>query len=260
MEIKYVFILLLLAVLLYTWYAIFFKKKKYVRQKFPVKWRQILKRKVRFYRNLPDDEKDRFEQSMLQFLEDVTITGVELVVSDKDRVLVAASAVIPLFGFPNWRYRNLNEVLLYEGRFSDTYQTKNGKRNILGMVGTGAMNKMMILSKPALHQGFKNKRSKSNVGIHEFVHLLDMADGTTDGIPEMLMRRQFVIPWLHEMHKEIKQIKRRKSNINPYGATNEAEFFSVVSEYFFNQPAQFSKDHPELFELLEEIYRQDLAT
>jgi len=259
MEIKYVFVLLFLLALTYFWWKIFFAKKEFTRQEFSGKWRIMLKRKVRFYRNLNDAEKDRFEQSMLRFLDDVTITGVELVVDDRDRILVAASAVIPLFGFPDWRYRNLNEVLLYEGSFSDTYQTKDGKRNILGMVGTGAMSKMMILSKPALHQGFKNKRSKSNVGIHEFVHLLDMADGATDGIPEMLMKRQYVIPWLHEMHKEIKQIKQRKSNINPYGATNEAEFFSVASEYFFNQPKQFSKDYPELFELMEEIYRQDLA-
>jgi Mlc titration factor MtfA (ptsG expression regulator) len=183
---------------------------------------------------------------MLHFLNDVTITGVEIIVDDKDKVLVAVSTVILLFGFPDWRYRNLNEVLLYEGSFSDTYQTKNGKRNILGMVGTGAMSKTMILSKSTLHQGFKNKRSKSNVCIHEFVHLLDMPDGTTDGLPKMLIKRQFVIPWLHEMHKEIKQIEKSKSSINPYGATNEAEFFSVAGEYFFNQPEQFSKDHPEL--------------
>ena len=259
MKIKYLFIFLFLLTLIYFWWRMFFYQKKFTRQEFPAKWRIILKRKVRFYRNLSTPEKDRFEQSMLRFLDDVTITGVEIIVDDKDIVLVAASAVIPLFGFPDWQYHNLNEVLLYEGSFSDTYQTKDGKRNILGMVGTGAMSKMMILSKPALHHGFKNRRTKSNVGIHEFVHLLDMADGAIDGLPEMLMKRQFVIPWLHEMHKEIKQIKKNKSNINPYGATNEAEFFSVASEYFFNQPNQFSKDHPELFELLEEIYRQDLA-
>ena len=245
--------------MLYLWWKLFFQKKKFTRQEFSIKWRQILKRKVRFYLNLSEAEKDRFEQSMLRFLQGVAITGVEITVDDKDKVLVAASAVIPLFGFPNWGYRNLNEVLLYDGNFSDSYQTREGKRNILGMVGTGAMNKMMILSKPALHQGFKNRRSKSNVGIHEFVHLLDMADGATDGIPEVLMRQQYVLPWLHQMHKEIKHIKKGKSTINPYGATNEAEFFSVVSEYFFNQPEQFSKGHPELFALMEEIYRQDLA-
>ena len=121
------------------------------------------------------------------------------------------------------------------------------------------MNRMMILSKPALHQGFENQNSKNNVGIHEFIHLLDKADGATDGVPAVLMQRQFVIPWLKLMHEEIKRIKTHQSDINPYGATNEAEFLSVVSEYFFNQPELFERNHPELLRLLEKVFHQDLT-
>lgn len=259
MQPKQIFILFLLLLIFYAWYQLFLKKEKHIRKVFPSKWRLILKQKVRFYRQLSKAEKDRFEQRVLQFLNKITITGVDAAVTDVDRIFVASSAVIPIFGFPNWRYRNINEVLLYEKSFNANYQTRGRNRNILGMVGTGTMSRMMILSKPALHQGFKNRRSKSNVGIHEFVHLLDMSDGVVDGLPENLMKHQFVLPWLHEMHEEIKDIKRQKSNINPYGATNEAEFLSVASEYFFNQPELFKKHHSELFELLEEIYNQDLA-
>lgn len=250
---------LLIVLLVYIWWNLFFKKKRFKHKPFPDHWRQVLKREVRFYQKLSAEEKDRFEQDVWRFLDTVTITGIETELDDMDRLLVASSAVIPLFGFPEWQYRNLNEVLLYEGTFNHDYQTEGKDRNILGMVGEGAMNRMMILSKPALHQGFKNAHSKNNVGIHEFVHLLDKADGDTDGIPEMLMDQQYLIPWVKEMHDEIKEIKDRDSNINPYGATNQAEFLSVVSEYFFNQPERLSKDHPELFDLLEKIYRQDLA-
>lgn len=55
---------------------------------------------------------------------------------------VAASAVIPLFGFPGWRYRHLNEVLLYPDTFDEDYQVQNARRNIIGMVGSGAMNRI----------------------------------------------------------------------------------------------------------------------
>ncbi len=113
----------------------------------------------------------------------------------------------------------------------------------------------MILSKPALHRGFEDKHSKSNVGIHEFIHLLDKADGEIDGIPEVIMEQQYVIPWLKLMHDEIEEIKSRQSDINPYGATNKAEFFSVASEYFFNRPLLFEKKNPELFELMEKVFR-----
>ena len=256
---KYAFIIgsLLFLVLMGWW--LFFRKKKLVNRNFPLNWQQILDEKVLFYNRLTPAEKVRFEQAILQFLDNVAITGVEINIDDTDRLLVAASAVIPLFGFPGWQYRNLNEVLLYKGLFNQDYATEGGDRHTLGMVGSGAMQRMMILSRPALHQSFENQQSNRNVGIHEFVHLLDKADGSVDGIPEVLIQKQFTIPWLKRMHQEIKDIKEQHSDIDPYGATSEAEFLSVVSEYFFNNPQQFEKKHPELFALLEKIYHQDLT-
>ena len=118
------------------------------------------------------------------------------------------------------------------------------------------MNRLMILSLPALHQGFENEKSKNNVGIHEFVHLIDKADGMTDGIPESLMQKQYVLPWLKLVHQEIEKIKENESDINPYGATSEVEFLSVVSEYFFNRPDLFEEKHPALYQLMTKIYRQ----
>jgi Mlc titration factor MtfA (ptsG expression regulator) len=61
------------------------------------------------------------------------------------------------------------------------------------------------------------------------------------------------------MHREIEAIKDGHSEIDFYGSTNEAEFFSVVSEYFFQQPHLLEKKHPELFALLERIFKQDLG-
>jgi Mlc titration factor MtfA (ptsG expression regulator) len=240
-------------------WKLFFQSDQLPPTPFPASWKAILNNKVRYYKNLPAGEQPRFEQAVLQFFEDVDITGIETELSDTDRLLVAASATIPLFGFPGWRYHNLNEVLLYENTFNHDYQTEGDERNILGMVGTGAMQRMMILSKRALHQGFDDQRSKSNVGIHEFVHLLDKADGETDGIPEILMESPYIIPWLKEMHEEINDIKDRDSDINPYGATNQAEFLSVAAEYFFSQPHLFERKHPDLFALMEKIFRQDLS-
>ncbi|WP_367389113.1 zinc-dependent peptidase [Lewinella sp. LCG006] len=250
--------IILFALLGIGWW-LFFRSDQLPPTPFPLAWRDVLNEKVKYYQNLPTEEQNRFEQAVLQFFEDVVITGIETELTDTDRLLVAASATIPLFGFPGWRYHNLNEVLLYENTFNHDYQTEGEERNILGMVGTGAMQRMMILSKQALHQGFEDQRSKSNVGIHEFVHLLDKADGETDGIPEILMERPYIIPWLKEMHEEIEEIKNRDSDINPYGATNQAEFLSVAAEYFFSQPHLFERKHPDLFELMEKIFRQDLS-
>ncbi len=240
------------------WMLFFRQKKKLIAPStFPEDWRKILAREVHFYEQLPTAEQSRFEDEIIHFFENTTITGVEMEVDDTDRLLVAASAVIPLFGFPQLRYRNISEVLLYKGTFNAEYQTEGEARNILGQVGSGNMNRLMILSLPALHQGFENEKSKSNVGIHEFVHLIDKADGGTDGVPENLMQKQYVLPWLQLVHQEIEKIKENESDINPYAATSEAEFLSVASEYFFSQPDLFEERHPELYSLMTKIYRQE---
>ena len=250
-------VVLLLAAL---YWQMFFKKKKRSTTGFPEAWRAILAGKVVFYHALPAPEKARFEAGVQQFLDEVRITGVGTDVDDTDRLLVAASAVIPLFGFPGWRYRKLTEVILYEGPFNHDFETREGEaRNILGQVGGASMNSTMILAKPALHQGFEWRHSSHNVGIHEFVHLLDGADGATDGVPETLLQQPFLIPWLKLMQREIKAIRADASDIDVYGSTNEAEFFSVVSEYFFQQPQLLEKRHPALFATLEKIFKQDLG-
>jgi hypothetical protein len=249
------FLLLMLAL----WWWLFPKKKKEQTGITQPPWAPILSEHVWFYQQLQPPEKIRFEESVQQFLDEVRITGVGTDVENLDRLLVAASAVIPLFGFPGWHYSKLNEVILYEGSFNQDYQTEQGEeRNILGLVGGNGMTGTMILSKPALRLGFKQHNSSHNVGIHEFVHLLDRADGATDGVPEALLQQPYVIPWIKLMHQEIKAIQEHESDVNPYGSTNQAEFLSVISEYFFQQPHLLEKRHPELFALLEKIFRQDL--
>ena len=129
-------------------------------------------------------------------------------------------------------------------------------RNILGMVGNGPMQNVMVISQADLRNGFLNATDTSNTGIHEFVHLIDKTDGATDGNPEALMPHQYSQPWLKLIHQEIASIKAGHSDINPYGATNEAEFLAVASEYFFEQPQRMEKHHPELYGLMKKAFIQ----
>lgn len=223
----------------------------------PVNYPQLLEEHVSYYRSLSDEKKKLFEERVNHFLHHIRIEGVGTTVDDLDNVLVASSAIIPIFGFDDWYYP-LTNVLLYEDRFNADFQTTGDERNILGMVGEGgALQSTMVLSKPALHEGFANETSKGNTGIHEFVHLIDKVDGSTDGSPAYLLEKDHIKPWLQLIHKSISDIKANHSDINPYGVTNEAEFFAVVSEYFFKRPDLLQEKHPELFARLEEIFHQN---
>ena len=229
-------------------------------KKFPAEWQALLQQHVHFYQNLDEKEKRRFEKKVRNFLRSVRITGVRTPVEDLARMLVASSAVIPLFGFPTWGYNYLHEVLLYPGAFDREFSTKSPKETITGMVGNGRnMEGVMILSKPSLHQSFANTTDKHNVGIHEFVHILDKQDGSIDGVPGILNDSQYAEPWIRLMHKEMGRIKKRKSDIDAYAATNDQEFLAVASEYFFERPKLFKEKHPELYRILRKVYHQNMA-
>lgn len=225
---------------------------------FPEEWKQILSNHVAFYNALGNEQKTLFEYKTHEFLLNCAIIGVDTSVDTTDRLLVASSAIIPIFNFPEWRYPNIQEVILYPCSFSKDFERTGEGRNVLGMVGTGYLEGKMILSKKALHLGFVNETDKHNTAIHEFVHLIDKLDGKVDGIPEVLLCRQYTIPWIDLMNKKMDEIYRNDSDINPYGGTNQAEFFSVVSEYFFERPKLLAKKHPALYRKMELIFKQDM--
>ncbi|VAW67123.1 Inner membrane protein [hydrothermal vent metagenome] len=226
---------------------------------FTPEWSKFLLDTVFFYRNLSPDDRSLFERRVLLFLETTSIESGQVTVTDEDRLLVASSAIIPVWSFPDWHYINLKAVYLLPGAFNDTFETGQADSRITGMVGTGPMVGKMALSKPDLHLGFKNHLDKQNVGIHEFVHLIDMMDGECEGYPERLREFKYSIPWFDLVEKKTHEILKGKSNIRDYGAYNNAEFLSVTSEYFFERPAMLKKKHPELYAALTELYQQDVA-
>jgi len=249
-----IFLALIILLLLYAFMAR--KKKLKILSPFPETYRAILNEQVPFYQQLDAVKKNEFEKRLQIFLSQIRITGIKTTVEDLDKVLIAASAIIPIFGFPGWEYVNLHEVLLYPGSFNHAFEQQGPDRDTLGMVGNGPYQHVMILSKKDLREGFENKSGKTNTAIHEFVHLVDKTDGSVDGIPEFILGKQYILPWLQLMQQEIKQIMENRSDINPYGATNQAEFFAVVSEYFFERPDLLQSNHPELYELLATIFKQ----
>ncbi|MTB53244.1 zinc-dependent peptidase [Lewinella sp. W8] len=227
--------------------------------RFKASWRKLLRKHVNYYGDLSKEDRRRFEERMRYFFQQVDITGIETEVTELDRVLVAASGIIPTFGFDKWNhYPRLREVLLYKDHFRyGDFATEGEDRRIAGMVGGGYMSGKLLLSRPALHQGFRNA-GRNNTGIHEFVHLLDKADGDTNGIPRYFLENGFMVPWVEMIRSEMEAIERGESDIDDYATTNKAEFFAVAAEYFFNRPAAFSDKHPRLFALMERIFSQDM--
>ncbi|MDZ7901142.1 MAG: zinc-dependent peptidase [Rheinheimera sp.] len=58
-----------------------------------------------------------------------------------------------------------------------------------------------------------------------------------------------------------RQINQQQSTfLDPYAATNPAEFFAVATEAFFEQPEDFQKVYPNLYPLMRTFYQLDPIT
>jgi len=251
----------LVAFVVYTWMTRKVRRRRRIlTEPFPAEWEAVLQREVVFFRALPPEEQQRFRRELQVFLGEKLITGIKLDLDTTTRVLAAASAIIPVFGFPEWEWDQISEILVYPDRFDEEFAfDSQDPRQTLGMVGTGALNRLMILAKPDLLQGFRNPGDKRNVGVHEFAHLVDKSDGTIDGLPGVGLERSAIGPWIDLVRRKMEEMRRGDSDIDPYGLTNEAEFFAVATEYFFERPGVMERKHPELYAMLSRVFNQSLA-
>ena len=246
----------------YAWQTAKVRRRRAIlREPFPPAWEAVLQRDVAYFRVLTPAEQRRFRRQLQVFLGEKRVTGIGVKADTTTRVLAAASAIIPIFGFPEWEWDQINEVLVYPTRFDRdfTFGDEEG-HNILGMVGTGSLNRLMILSKPDLINGFRNAADKRSVGIHEFAHLVDKADGAIDGVPVVGLDRQAIGPWIDLVRRKMVEIEAGRSDIRRYALTNEAEFFAVASGYFFERPGVMQRKHPALYAALERVFQQKLST
>ena len=255
------FIILLIVIISFLKSTISNKRTlhKKLKESFPESWRSILHHNVFFYRQLNETDADVFEKRVQLFLATKHIEAIDTDIDDTIRIMVASSAIIPTFAFPHYNYPHVQTILIYPNSFDEKYRTERFEGNkefITGMVDGRSQSNTIILSKLNLINDFDGIAHSENVGIHEFVHLLDKEDGEIDGVPEALLKHQYVGPWLAEIKKELKKIEDETSDINPYALTNNAEFLAVVSEYFFSNPEKFQKKHPDLYNFLSSIYNR----
>ena len=231
------------------------KKWPVIKVSFATRLKRILARKVSFYRGLSSPEKRRFEYRVMRFLQNHEISTAGTRINETDLVLVGASAVIPVFRFDRWRYRGLDEVVVFGPSFDRNFAGTGEEGRVVGLLGTGDLDRKMFLCRDALRKGFSQEEDGDNTAIHEFVHLVDKMDGRVDGIPKVIIRRQYVLPWLELVKRKIEEIEEGKSDINRYATMGNEEFLAVTAEYFFENPEKMKERHPDLHKALQNVFK-----
>jgi len=203
---------------------------------------------VPFYKKLSQDKKELFDYKVLEFLSNVKIVGVKTSVTGEDKLLIACSAIIPIINFPTWKYNNLRVIFLHPRTM-----LIHGKK-VLGLVGHGIMKDKMLLSKDALHFGFRYSDDKRHTALHEFMHLIDMADGEADGVPKLIMKRPEIVPWVQMMNAKLGKMVQPKASGETDLSRERAELLSNLTEYFFEKPEEFKEQEPDLYKEMEKMF------
>ena len=247
------------------------RRKEILEKPFPSHWREILGEMVKHYSFLNSDEKVHLEQLIQVFIAEKKFEGCNgLEITDEIQVVISAEACMLILDLPHDLYRKLDTILVYPsvvvippskaGVFT---QSPLLERPALPISGQALMGGPVILVWDEVKREARHPESGHNVVYHEFAHYLDMLDGRADGTPELHGREQYRI-WAEIFSTEFLELRRKlkkgeKTFFDPYGATNEAEFFAVATEFFFDKPMKMQKTHKDLYDVLAGFYQQDTA-
>jgi len=245
------------------------RRKKLTDAPFPSAWEEIVRRNVAHYCMLNDSERAKLRALIQVFIAEKYWEGAGgLGLDDEIRVTISAQACLLLLGIPHNYYQNVMSIIVYpstvvppkhkRGFFENSLVPENIEQPILGQAFM--QGPVIIIWDAALHGG-RHPELGHNVIYHEFAHKLDMLDGAADGTPplrDMDEYREWAVICTSE-YKRLRQdrAKGRKSFLDYYGATNEAEFFAVATEQFFDQPQKMNEQAPKLYSVLRKYYRQD---
>lgn len=244
-------------------------------------WRRLLDGQP-WLRGLADADARRLRELIAGFLSAKTFSGTHgLVPDDAMRLTIAAQACLPVLRFGLAPYDDFVEIVVYPSAFAVRRRITDDDGLVHEfddvLAGEAMDGGPVVLSWEDVAGA--DRPSATNVVIHEFVHKLDMADGDADGCPPMPQAAR--ARWREALERayddfvdELEALEARLPAdidpdseaadawyatlpLDPYAATDEAEFFAVAAEAFFIEPGALHEAYPELFDRFVEYFGRD---
>lgn len=236
---------------------------------FPPDWLAIIERNVPAYHRLPPEDQAELRAHIQVFLAEKRFEGLAgLEMADEIRVTIASQACMLLLHRETDYYPTLRTIFVYP----HAYVAQSKRIGPGGVVTEGEDVRLgeswhrgsIVFSWRDVLQGGANDHDGRNVVYHEFAHQLDGESGSEEGAPALPSPSMYG-PWARVLSREYQQLlddleHHRRTLIDQYGATNPAEFFAVVTELFFEQPAALRQRHRALYDQLAAFYMQDPAS
>ncbi len=265
------FIFLLMALWLGWQNWLYFRRlrlqKKIAHEPFPPEWLPWLER-IPHYRALPPDLREELQRKLRYFIATKEFIGIKIDVTDEMRVVIAFYACLLVLKIPNECYEALHTILIYPyDMIAEQISAEGGiyRKEKMILEGQSAGETVVIAWHEAKRQAYHLRNH--NVVLHELAHVLDFEEGGFDGIPPL--ERSRLDEWSRILHRHYCSLHERAVKnrdwgryrlIGEYAATNEAEFFAVTTELFFQKPLALKKHFPDLYEEYREFYGLDTAS
>ena len=227
--------------------------------------RAIVEKNVPYLAKLDQAEREELEGLVRIFLAEKSFEGCGgLELTDEMKLTIAAQACLLLLHRDTDIYPGVDSVLVYPSAYRAPTKTSLGSVVVEGeqaRLGESWLRGSVILAWDHVKSDAAQPSGGQNVVLHEFAHQLDGEDGAMDGVPSLGARGKYT-SWAHVLGQEFAELSQKLhvglgSDIDPYGATNPAEFFAVVTEMFFEKPRAMKQRHPELYRELAGFYKQD---
>ena len=225
----------------------------------------IVRRGLPVYDALGPEEQSRLQQLIQLFLARKRFYGCAgLEITDEIRLTIAAEACLLLLHQGGSVYPGLYSILVYPSAFRAERKQQREDGTVAteqhALLGESWSNGKVILSWDDVTRGVSDFSDGRNVVLHEFAHQLDSTSGSGNGAP--VLQPSSYQTWSRVLSENFDDLRWRSLHhldtvLDPYGATNPAEFFAVATEAFFEKPGELAKHRPELYRELQDYYRVD---
>lgn len=224
--------------------------------------------KTPHYFKLSVDDQNKLQRSILYFIHSKEFIGIDLEVTDEMKILIAFYACLLLVHKNRQNcYDELKTIIIYPHsviiKQVQSYGGVYSKEQFV-IQGQSANHTVVITWHEAKKESYHMRHN--NLIIHEFAHEIDFMDGQIDGVPPI--ENSKYDEWTKILHREfnaLNTIANKNRNwgkyklFGAYAASNEAEFFAVITERFFETPASLKLHFPELYDEFKDFYQIDTA-
>jgi Mlc titration factor MtfA (ptsG expression regulator) len=240
------------------------RRREILNAPFPDAWSTMLTNNVVHWRYLEGAEREQAEETVKDLVARKhwsAAQGFEM--TDEVRVTIAGQAALLTLGFPDYDYPNVRNIVVHattmrlQGRYTLIEGTQSDAE--LPLLGQADNDGTIFLVWDELLANARHPERGHNLVYHEFAHTLDRADGAVDGVPPMEPEARE--RWIEVCNREYERLQQGVDDplLRSYAGVNQAEFFAVVTEVFFDKPVELREHHADLYDVLREFYKQDPA-